>query len=391
MNKIIKRLSALLVVALILISAMCQVIFAEEAAPEAKMQRAEFIVSEPDENGCATASLVIYDSKFSGAQFGFSFDNTVLQLVDRETKEPSEEFNKIATLYDYKTDAGVHDFKSVGCKASNAEGTLKMAAYGMQSAVSDEGAAITIGEEGFKLFDFSVKFLKNEDPCFDVLDTLDRVYPKDAFIGDGKSQKATSLKFVFPESFNLEKEAVVYEPVLPEPSLKVLREERLVDTLMLNIGNFAAIDDGYLKVIDDGNREVVPFIEGDRTYLPLRFIGEAFGAQVNWNPDNQEITVALNDIVVVMNIGKAEYTINGEKKEMDVAPFIREDRTFVPVRYIGEALDKAVYWDGALRLVIVTANESPWNPEGKAEKDILPDALLLMSELVRDMMLPKAE
>jgi len=76
---------------------------------------------------------------------------------------------------------------------------------------------------------------------------------------------------------------------------------------------------------------------------------------------------------------------------MDVAPFIREDRTFVPVRYIGEALDKAVYWDGALRLVIVTANESPWNPEGKAEKDILPDALLLMSELVRDMMLPKAE
>ncbi|MBE7027409.1 MAG: copper amine oxidase N-terminal domain-containing protein [Ruminococcaceae bacterium] len=391
MNKTTKRLSALLVVTLLLISAMCNVVFAEESAAEEKIQRAELVISEPDENGYATASLVIYDSKFSGVQFGFSFDNAVLQFVDKETKAASEEFDKVATLYDYKTEAGVHDFKSIGCAVSNSEGILKMAAYGMQSLVSDEGAAITVGDEGFKLFDFSVKFLKIADPGLDVLDTEDKVYPKNVFIGDGKSQKATSLKIVFPESFNLEKEAVVYEPVLPEPSLKVLRKERLVDTLMLNIGNFAAVDDGYLKVIDESNREVVPFIEGDRTYLPLRFIGEAFGAQVNWNADNQEITVSLNDIVVVMNIGKTEYTINGEKNEIDVAPFIKEDRTFVPVRYIGEALNKAVYWDGALRLVIVTASENPWNPEGRAEKDILPDALLLMSEFVRDMILPEAK
>ena len=176
-----------------------------------------------------------------------------------------------------------------------------------------------------------------------------------------------------------------FVPVLPDPSLQEKREERLVDCLILNVGNYAVVDDGTLKWIDDNNKIVVPFIEGDRTYLPLRFIGESFGADVKWNPENEEITVTLGEDVIIMNIGKTSYTVNGEIKEMDAHPFIREDRTFVPVRYIGEVLNKSVYWDGTLKLVILTPVERPWNPEGEAEKDILPDALLIMSEFVRDL------
>ncbi len=391
MNKIIKRTFALLISVILLISALSCVVFAEEAIAEEKMQRAEFVISEPNENGYATASLMIYDSKFIGAQFGFSFDNSVLQLVDKETKEASEDFEKVATLYDYETEDNTYEFKAVACKASNEEELLRMAAYSMQAATSSEDGGIAIGEEGFKLFEISVQFLKKEDPNFEVLDTQDKIYPKDVFVGDGKSQKATSMKFVLPESFNVKKEAVIYEPVAPELPLKTLRKERLVDTLILNIGNYAAVDDGYLKAIDVANKNVVPFIEGDRTYLPLRFVGEAFGAEVNWNPENQEIKVSIGETEVVMNIGKTEYSVNGDKKEMDVAPFIKEDRTFIPVRYISEALGKAVYWDASLKLVIVTAEENPWDPEGKAEKDILPDALLLLSDIVRDMMLTEAQ
>ena len=391
MNKIIKRTSALLVSAILLISALSCVVFAEEAVAEEKMQRAEFVISEPDENGYATASLMIYDSTFIGAQFGFSFDNAVLQLVDKETKEASEDFDKVATLYDYETEKNTYEFKTIACKASNEEGILRMVAYSMQAATSSVDGEIAIGEEGFKLFEISVKFLKKEDPKFEVLEMQDRIRPKEAIIGDGGEPKSTSFKVVLPESFNMVKEAVVYEPVAPELPLKTLRKERLVDTLILNIGNYAAVDDGYLKAIDAANRNVIPFIEGDRTYLPLRFVGEAFGAGVNWNPENQEIKVSIGEAEVVMNIGKAEYFVNGEKKEMDVAPFIKEDRTFIPVRYISEALGKAVYWDASLKLVIVTAEENPWDPEGKAEKDILPDALLLLSNIVRDMMLTEAQ
>lgn len=393
MNKISKRVFALVIVTVLLLSSICSFVFAEETATaeEKTNPRVEFILSEPDAEGYLTASLVVYDAFFSAAQFGISFDNTVLQFVDMETKELSEDPERVMTLYDFKNEKGTHKFISVGNNFSNSKGTLNVAFYSMPSEASDYGARVTVGEEGFKLYDFSMKMLKKEDPSLDLLDYGSTIYNKEAIISDGETQPVVTVKFIIPASLNETGKEIVVAPIPPEPSLKVLRKERLVDTLILNIGNFAAVDDGYLKVIDEANREVVPFIEGDRTYLPLRFIGEAFGADVKWNPDNQEITVTLNDSVVIMNIGKSEYTVNGEKKEMDVAPFIKEERTFVPVRYIGEALSKAVYWDEALKLVIVTAEENPWNPEGKAEKDILPDALLLISDLVRDMMLSDAE
>lgn len=385
MNKMSKRVVALLTMLILLIMTVGQVAFAADADASAKRPKVELVLSEPDADGYLTASLMIYDAFFSGAQFGFSFDNEVLQFVDSETKEASEEFSNVSTIYNFENENGEHKFTTLGCKVSNEEGILKIGVYGMPSAASDNGARITVGEEGFKLADISMKALKKEDPSFEILAYKSATHDKEAILADGESNISLELEFVIPEYFGVENKIIAVETLAPKKSMETMRKERLVDSLILNIGNYAAVDDGYLKWIDESNKNVVPFIEGDRTYLPLRFIGEAFGADVNWNPDNQEITLNLNDNVVIMNIGKQTYTVNGEEKTMDVAPFIKEDRTFVPVRYIGEALSKDVYWDAALKLVIVTPVENPWNPEGEAEKNILPDALLIMSALVRDL------
>lgn len=391
MKKMNKRVISMIITLILLMLTVGQAVFAEDATVENKIPKVELILSEPDAEGYLTASLMIYNAKFSGAQFGFSFDNTVLQFVNKETKEASEVSDEVVTLYSFENETGKHKFTQALCTVSNTEGKLRVGVYGFPSEVSDAGARITVGEEGFKLYDFSMKALKNDNPSFALLDYGSVVYPKEAILADGTNDMSIDFEFVLPEVFGATNEIISIVPVEPEPSIEVLRQERLVDSLILNIGNYAAVDDGYLKWIDDNNKNVVPFIEGDRTYLPLRFIGEAFGATVNWNPDNQEITVNLGETVVIMNIGQTVYTVNGESKEMDVAPFIKEDRTFVPVRYIGEALDKAVYWDAALKLVIVTPEDRPWNPEGKAETDILPDALLIISELVRDMKPTAAE
>jgi len=387
MKKTNKRVVALFTTLVLLIMMMCQVAFADdsvESIAEEKKPKVEFVLSEPDEDGYLTASLVIYDAFFSGAQFGFSFDNEVLQFVDSETKEASEEFDNVSTLYNFENENGQHKFTALGCKASNAEGILQLGVYGLPSAASDKGARITVGDDGFKLYDFSLKALKNEDPSFEILDYGSTIYKKEAILSDGETTTTLDFEFKVPDFFKADYSVIEVKPAPPKKSMETMRKERLVDSLILNIGNYAAVDDGYLKWIDVDNKNVVPFIEGDRTYLPLRFIGEAFGAEVNWNPDNQEITVNLDENVVVMNIGKQTFTVNGEEKVMDVAPFIKEDRTFVPVRYIGEALDKDVYWDAALKLVIVTPLENPWNPEGEAELNILPDALLIISAFVRD-------
>ena len=284
MKTISKRIISLMMVVSILLLSMCQMVLAEDSVAE-KLPEVKFILSEPDSEGYATASLMIYNATFSGAQFGFSFDNSVLQFVDKETKEPSEEFSKVATLYEFKNEVGTHKFTEVGVfnVTSNEDGKLRLGVYGMPSKVTDKAANITVGAEGFKLYDFSVKFLKNQDPSLEVLDYGSTVYPKEAILAKGGENLTINFAFVLPESLGKETEEVVFAPLAPEPSLEEKREARLVDSLILNIGNYAAVDDGFLKWIDENNKNVVPFIEGDRTFIPLRFVGEAFGADVCGN------------------------------------------------------------------------------------------------------------
>ena len=92
------------------------------------------------------------------------------------------------------------------------------------------------------------------------------------------------------------------------------------------------------------NNEVVsvedaaPYIANDRTYVPFRALGEAIGAEVVWDNDARTVTYTLGKTEVVMTIGEKTYTVNGEEKTMDVAPEITNDRTYVPVRFVGEAL-----------------------------------------------------
>lgn len=58
--------------------------------------------------------------------------------------------------------------------------------------------------------------------------------------------------------------------------------------------------------------------------------------------------------VVEMWIGKKQYAVNGQQREMDVAPFIQGGRTFVPVRFVAEGLGAKVDWFGDERKVKVT-------------------------------------
>ena len=84
--------------------------------------------------------------------------------------------------------------------------------------------------------------------------------------------------------------------------------------------------------------DAAPYVANDRTYVPFRALGEALGAEVVWDNDARTVTYTLGDTTVVMTIGEKTYTVNGDERTMDVAPEITNDRTYVPVRFVGEAL-----------------------------------------------------
>jgi hypothetical protein len=98
-----------------------------------------------------------------------------------------------------------------------------------------------------------------------------------------------------------------------------------------------------------------PFIdEKGRTQTPARFIGEALGADVTWDPATQTATFVLGSKKLELYIGKREYKLNDEVKKMDTEALLKNGRTFVPARYVAEAFGATVEWDKSVRTVYIS-------------------------------------
>lgn len=119
--------------------------------------------------------------------------------------------------------------------------------------------------------------------------------------------------------------------------------------LVLTIGEKDATVNGETK-----SNDVAPVIVNDRTMLPIRFVAEAMGATVLWDDETRTVTVTLGNITVTLVVGESVATVNGEEKELDSPSFIENDRTYLPVRFVMEALGLDVSWDEITRQVTIT-------------------------------------
>ncbi len=135
-------------------------------------------------------------------------------------------------------------------------------------------------------------------------------------------------------------------------SFSVCAEEIYDISIELNIGKNTAFVNRGITVIDK-NQDVVPFIENGRTMVPLRFIAENLKLDVEWIQDTQNIILTASDTEIILEIGDDAAFINGNLYQLDCVPVIFNDRTFVPVRFISEALQCTVAWQEANQQVTV--------------------------------------
>lgn len=103
--------------------------------------------------------------------------------------------------------------------------------------------------------------------------------------------------------------------------------------------------------------EVQPQIINGRTMVPLRTIFEAVGLKVDWNPVMRQVMGTKDGVRITLTIGRQEAFINGKLEILDAAPVIVNGSTLVPVRFIAEATGLDVEWDERTRTVKI--NEVP--------------------------------
>lgn len=88
------------------------------------------------------------------------------------------------------------------------------------------------------------------------------------------------------------------------------------------------------------------------TELPLRAVSEAFGATVGWDDPSNTVTIMMGQRIVSMTIGSKTMYINGTPVQMNTAPEITNERTFIPVRDLANALGiSKIDWNEASQTV----------------------------------------
>lgn len=118
--------------------------------------------------------------------------------------------------------------------------------------------------------------------------------------------------------------------------------------MVLQIGTYAMYTGAYVDL------DAAPVLLEDRTFVPMRAIVEHLGGTADWQADTQTALFTWNGTTVSLQIGSDTATVNGEARPLDAAPWIENDRTMLPLRFIMENLGTEVSWDGLTQKITIT-------------------------------------
>jgi N-acetylmuramoyl-L-alanine amidase len=88
------------------------------------------------------------------------------------------------------------------------------------------------------------------------------------------------------------------------------------------------------------------FLVDGRLYVPVRHLVESLQGIIDWDPIDQKVYIrSAHGDGLIFTIGETEMLFNHNKYLMDAAPFIQENRTYIPLRHAAEFLHADVNWD----------------------------------------------
>jgi hypothetical protein len=116
--------------------------------------------------------------------------------------------------------------------------------------------------------------------------------------------------------------------------------------------NVTVIVDGQTMSFDQP-----PILRAGRVFVPLRGVFERLGASVVYA--NGQINATAPGRTVSLTIGSTAAVVNGQNVTVDVAPFLVGDRTLVPLRFIAQSLGATVNWNDSNSTVTIASGRGP--------------------------------
>lgn len=135
----------------------------------------------------------------------------------------------------------------------------------------------------------------------------------------------------------------------------------VVPMLLQNTAQAATPISVYIDGVKLATDQAPVAVQG-RVLLPLRAIFEALDATVNWNQWTQTVTATKDNTTVVLKLKSKTATINNQTVSLDVPAQAIKGRTMVPVRFVSEALGEQVNWISKSRMVSIVTGSSSQEP-----------------------------
>ncbi|MDP4096762.1 family 10 glycosylhydrolase [Paenibacillus sp. P96] len=115
--------------------------------------------------------------------------------------------------------------------------------------------------------------------------------------------------------------------------------------------------------------DVSPYIKqtDNVTMVPLRVISQGLSAQVAWSQPTSTVTINGNGKMLSMTTGAGSALVDGATVQLDSSVEMRNGRVMVPLRFIGEQLGLEVNWDRSARTITLLSGASAPAPGEPAE------------------------
>lgn len=102
--------------------------------------------------------------------------------------------------------------------------------------------------------------------------------------------------------------------------------------------------------------DVAPYSENGRTYLPVRYVADALGVtpqNILFDKATSTVTLLKGDRVVQIKLNTNQLIVNGSVIAMDVKAVTKDNRTVLPIRWVGQALGANVAYDETAKTITV--------------------------------------
>lgn len=119
-------------------------------------------------------------------------------------------------------------------------------------------------------------------------------------------------------------------------------------------------------------KQGAPMVENGTTLVPLRPLLEKLGVNLYWDGKNQTVTGTKSGLSFALQVGNDTAVVNGVVEELDAVPRVIRGTTYVPLRFVAEAVGYKVTWDAKNNAVALAQAGQPGGSTGflwKAEKN----------------------